>query len=784
MHGFMFKNFEPLERIPLDIEHQLEQTVGQFSSLKNGLPELVKNSKDAYARNNIMDKDKRIIIVLLENSNRDNSTRLGVLDFAGATINDFEGEKEEEYGGWITWSSRSAGKSRLSIDIEAGYGNGGKSFMAAGSTRESSMHSSKNNRRTKMGFRPEMLFKPGYYLEDGQKIRNITDHEPNESLKKTLLPYSISFEEIIEICPEFLDRNNWTFVELIGIKDIADKWDKYSIDIAINTLKTHGQASLTIDTSNVYVIVNGKLYEGPITRELPEPLEYFKDPFEYSIPNTLIDPISKEVIDFNQGTDEKLIIYTSKKVLKLRPNHQPINTLRIKSDRNIVAVYPMGELASMGVSGQLYGNITCSSLSSDDYMGQLRLRLNDTKLTRALMNWISECLLEISEEVHKQVSENHTFKEKTEVEEKLDIFRDLMKDFLEKGDIFSGSDSGSKPGGKNKKKKNPPGEIDRVRLEDDIGFLSIPIGIKIPVKHEAIDANNKIVPHRNFRWESEPRNILEFDGGGNIKGLAAGKASLWIEEIESGIRSDILTITVEDIVNVSFAPQKNILKQGEKISLNIQAINTEGYVPSRLALKYDVLPKDHGRVGRLGFFSAGNEKGRVKITASYGPNEADKSECYIEISDEKKKIIKTEFSGGGAPYIILCGNEAPGCTDFPEQQRTHKTNPEEPTIIMYEPFWRKRNIIWINPESAESKRVRRRTKGSSILGKLTTKTYTEFLVLKTFEILKLIKAEQIIGETEKITPMQMIETLAMAETDVSKYIETAFEIVDGWYVNE
>ncbi len=119
--------FEPLPDIPMDKSFTLEQLTGRFQSVRDGLPELVKNSKDHYSRVGILDKVQRQIVVLVSLDMR----RLGVLDLGGA--------REIDFDGWQMWSSREAGRPELRSDIEAGHGNGGKAFMVRGSTRESYM---------------------------------------------------------------------------------------------------------------------------------------------------------------------------------------------------------------------------------------------------------------------------------------------------------------------------------------------------------------------------------------------------------------------------------------------------------------------------------------------------------------------------------------------------------------------------------------------------------------------------------------------------------------------
>ncbi|MHC1679928.1 MAG: hypothetical protein AB9860_01585 [Methanomassiliicoccales archaeon] len=770
------EDFQPLEETPIDIDYQLEQLVRQFNTIKSGLPEAPKNSKDAYARNYITDKAERIIMIILEDGNDKHPSLLGILDFAGASISDFEGDPGQHYGGWKTWSSRTSSKSTVSKEIEGGFGNGGKAFMKGVSTVEASMHSSKNGRRTKMGFRPKSGFTPGYFMEKGVAIKNITDEDPIDSLDHALDNYSINKDDVLKYAPFLINRKNWTLVELVGIKDVNRHWSKSAIELVVTTLKESGQCVLTIETTNVFVIHNGKLVEGPLKHESLEPMDQFKDPFVNEIPEVLIDPITKEKIAFTRGNF--LIVKTSKKMLNLNPQLKPLNTLRIRSGPNIVGYYKMSEIAPAGIYGRLFGELTCDCLTPDDYSGQLRMNLNFTPRTRALEEWVREKLDEIGQVVAESLSGNVSNRERMEVEKRLLSFRKAMAEFLEPEEVSKGPGSGGAKGGHEPKVKKEPESVDKVVLEGGVGFVSIPTGVTIPIQHEALDANGRVVPGCYFAWYCDPVT-LEMDGGGNIKSAIPGRTSLWIKELDSGITSEALEVNVYEIKSVTLNPEKTTLMRGERSSLNVSAIAAGGESPQRLALEYEVLPKGTGEVGKLGFFTAGDEPGNVMIKARFGPGD-NEAVAYIEISDEKKERKPTMYKGGGVPYIVLCGNEAPGCTDLPMAARTKPANPEEPTIIMYEPDWSKRNIIWINPESAESRRVKSRSRGNAPMSRINTKTYAEFLALKCFEILKLLRAQQLLGVDAQISPINMIESLARAEIEAAPFIDHAYKLVDGW----
>ena len=105
-----------------------------------------------------------------------------MLDFAGARLADFDG--------WTEWSSRTAGRGELSDDIEAGHGNGGKSFMVWGATDFAFLESCFEGKRTRMGFtndRPAVRYKPGPALENGIKQEDVDEPAPETRLANFLV---------------------------------------------------------------------------------------------------------------------------------------------------------------------------------------------------------------------------------------------------------------------------------------------------------------------------------------------------------------------------------------------------------------------------------------------------------------------------------------------------------------------------------------------------------------------------------------------------------------------
>lgn len=190
------------DEIPIDPEATLDQLTGRFRSLRDGLPELVKNSKDQYSRLGITDADDRQIVVVFSTDAR----TLAVIDFAGAPAENFKG--------WTTWSDPSAGKVDLAADIEAGHGNGGKAFMVRGATKRAFLESCFDGKRTRKGFvndQPGRRYKPGFGIVDDVEIDDVKEAEPAKCLKDILRSLGATLADLPPpVMAAFEARNAYT----------------------------------------------------------------------------------------------------------------------------------------------------------------------------------------------------------------------------------------------------------------------------------------------------------------------------------------------------------------------------------------------------------------------------------------------------------------------------------------------------------------------------------------------------------------------------------------------
>src|SRR5262245_66556390 len=77
--------FQFRDRIPIDVPHTLMQLLSRFKGVRDGLPELIKNSKDQYSRLGVTDIAIRTIVVVSNTTER----HIAFIDFSRATSDQF-----------------------------------------------------------------------------------------------------------------------------------------------------------------------------------------------------------------------------------------------------------------------------------------------------------------------------------------------------------------------------------------------------------------------------------------------------------------------------------------------------------------------------------------------------------------------------------------------------------------------------------------------------------------------------------------------------------------------
>jgi hypothetical protein len=741
----------------MDKSFTLEQLTGRFQNARDGVPELVKNSKDHYSRLGIIDKAQRQIVVLVSPDMR----KLGVLDFGGAQEPDFEG--------WQKWSSRTAGRAELGSDIEAGYGNGGKSFMVRGSVRESYMCGCSDGKLTKMGFQnddPSLRFHPGWYKDDrGRRIKSVPAESAEDELTRELRQFGVLSVKNLPAPSRqaFSHRKAFTLVVVDGVRDWVNTRSRETLVNRLPyDLASHPQAALTIDTCSVWVMKGTQVLQpGILQVDLPDPFPGFEEPKRIVVPDDLIDPRTKERI--RTGPPEKFLeIRTSRKALRIGEN-RAINVVRVRNERNVVANWAVSELAPMASSTFLFGTLQVPALKEEHLVGAERQALADTPLVRALREWCEGELTEIAQRIQRAQASKDSPEDRDATNDALRRLRELMRQFLK----LEGASDGHHP-------REYGSIIHEILLEPEKTELTVATGTVVPLVFKCYERDKeKRLPILKPRVHlvADPVGVVSFNGFSSIVALTSGNCKIRLENLQGTVRSNEIAINSVEVADATIGGPDRELKQGETVQLEISALGQDAKPIHGVFYEISIDELDLGRVGRTGKFTAGGAEGTATLHLKYSP--ASEATCKVVVGPEKVDR-PPPTPRGDVPLLLLCGTPAPGREELPEAQRTYPPGPSYPTIIDYEPQWE--DVVWINLMSAEALKVRGSRGPTGAIG-IRNQTVYQFLALKTFEVLRRLKVKQEFEEKTG-TGVEFLQVMSQAEIDAAPFLEKAYEIVD------
>lgn len=754
----MEQTFEPMPDIPMDKSFTLEQLTGRFQNVRDGLPELPKNSKDQYVRLGIDNKDLRQILVIVSQDN----SRVGVLDFGGARETDFEG--------WHKWSSRDAGRTALGTEIEAGYGNGGKAFMVRGSERESFMCGLADGKLTKMGFKnddPSLRYKPGWY-RDGENglVRSLPAIDPRVELNKNLEHFGVSINDLPpSIQNAFNARKSFTFVVVDGVKEWVNSGKR---DAAVRRLPydlmSHPQMALTVDTCSVWVLRGSSLlFPGPLKLEPLDPLLGFETPVRITVPDSLVDPQSDDAVTTGPKGDKFLELKTSGKNLRLGGN-RPLNVIRIRNSRNVVGNWSIAELVPMATSGFIYGTLKLPALEGQHLAGAERQSLADTPLTRGVREWVEENVRDLATKIQRAQMAREKEEDRDVTNDALRRIREIMRKFLDVEPAGTG--------------RNEYGSIvHEIVLEQGKDELIVPVGTTVPLVFKCYERDkDRRLPVLKARVHlvADPLGVVSFNGFGSIRAERAGVCTAHLEKLDGTVRSNQIYIRAVEVANADLTGPPGLLKQGEIVQLGIRAEATDGSPVQGAVWEFSVDELDLGRVGRTGVFSAGRVEGPAIVQVKYGQTDEAISQAKVVVGPEK--VERQPPNRGDIPLLLLCGTTAPGREDLPEGQRTHPPGAEYPTIIDFDPQWE--NVVWLNLQSPEAHKVRQSKGGTSGATKITAKVVYQFLALKCFEVLRRLKVRQLY-EDQQVTANEFLRAMSEVETGAAGFLDATYKLVDN-----
>ncbi len=445
-----------IKEVPNVIDDHLLDIIGnefKFDHVK-GMAEWLKNSVDAYRRNDIRQEDQNVIFRF---------TDLGVtnpiiecIDFVGMTKVDIDGSFKR-------WGDPNAAKrgNKTKNKLYGGHGNGGKFYM-------------------------RQMFKESYFITYKNGILNVFGFSENKKYgfadgyheKKMPLKQALDFAEIGNVVPKDVRKKiedgitGFTVVQGVGPEGVRGK---FKIAREIERLRNHPQSRRIITRSKVTVIHNDDVLYSPLKPNELEPHENFEEPRIIEVPSQLTTRSGSELVTVEMANAKyppgKLVLRTSREPLARGGHLGELNRIDILGEIGVIGSYSLYE---MGVTvfpaaAFIYGefgpaNEGDSSILEDeknDCVSNDRSKLVVNDKTNALIEWIAKNVDDFAGEIAALEREKQKLDQKDITSKFNDVLNEWKNKHMNKimSDLFGGGDGGgrgSEDGGRAETQVTPP----------------------------------------------------------------------------------------------------------------------------------------------------------------------------------------------------------------------------------------------------------------------------------------------------------------------------------------
>jgi hypothetical protein len=671
--------YTPDDDIQVHEEGAVRLICAPFQSHENGLPEWLKNPADEYARNDVAEAD-RVIVLLLDNGRRGSNATISVLDFSGMTADAIEND-------FRVWADPEASR-RGSVSglIQGGHGNGGKCY-ACMMFEDAVLHTCKNGRGSRYGVRGGSV--QFGYVPDRANGRDFEVVDPSAALESALVSIGASTAVLPQEARDAFARSQgFTLFTGRGPKGYGSRIPAARL---VAQLADHPQMTATLDFARVHVIVNGRILPtaNPLVLEPVEPDAAFPEDRIIPVPEELVDPstaLTVSTTEDGQLPAGELVLRTSNVRMTHSRRQRHVMVYRAQSGR--VGYRPIGAL---GVQSpfmmRIYGE--CSLMALESYKQNQRAELADSPLTRAVEGFIATKIEELArefEELDRRTYDQQERDELSRINEALDRWKNQF--MSEMFDSMWGPDDGGTP---------PPEPRELlpigipVRIEIGLSHRRAGIGVAFRPTIRFYDANDVHIRSTPYEWVSDDTNVAWVDPDLNVVNtFAHGQTTISARTLDGRVTSNLKELEVVTIRNVELTPRELEVPAGSRRSIDATCILSDGSTTSDIYLIWTESDSSVARVSAAGSIF-GFEPGRTEVTAG-------DDRCLA--ADPSVVTVTSDQGGGdgdrhgrGFPRILVSGIDADPETDEPVI-----FSREDPPVGQ-RPQDFDRNIWWINSAS-------------------------------------------------------------------------------------
>lgn len=593
--------YTPDQDIKVHEEGAIRLLCKAFQSHEHGVPEWVKNSADEYARLNVPE-DRRAIVLIFCDGAGDSPASISCLDFGGMTSRVIE----ENFRIWADPEAAARGNGRKGI--QGGHGNGGKCYMTQMFEHYSLLQTVKRGRFCRYGVKGESV-RFGY-IPNRSQGRDVPVNDLRSALQEALALIVVGFDPVEKVTARAIrEADGFTLVTGFGPKGYGNRIPFRQL---LDSLQSHPQTIQTLHFCKVYVIVNGHVFNQGKPLTLPEipPMRGAEKPRIIAVPETLRDPRSEqEVSTTNNGRSPagELVLRTSG--VSMRWARKWRHNIVFKAHSGYIGFVDVPELdVQSPYRDRIYGDCTLERL--EEYKQNDRRRLADSPLTRAVIRWIGDEVERYCREFEARERRRYGQEEKDEVSrmnEALDRWKNKLLKTVLQG--FWGGDGDVPP----PPPPLPSGKVARMELRLTHNIAGIGVSFRPILKF--FDRVGKQIRGVPIRWVSDDTNVAMVDEDLSIlTTFSPGETTIYAETVDGGVRSNSVPLSVVHVYDIRIEPSVIELPVGSRYKLDAVCRLANGDEISGVLLVWTESDSSIARVSSSGSVYAAAE-GQTEVTA-------------------------------------------------------------------------------------------------------------------------------------------------------------------------
>lgn len=715
-----------------------------FNSHKKGLPEWLKNAREAYLRRNVDEAFRQIAI----NYQRDSASQyLECIDFVGISGADIEKN-------YLEWANPDAASSGLkSGQAEGGQGNGGKAYL-------------------------RQMFAQGYFISICDSTLSVVsfidekkyhlDFIPNDQSGKDANGDSPALPSIRSYAAGWLKAFNLPPDHNITIVRGVTPTKPIDIDRLSEELQQSPQARQTLRTCTVQFFTNHRQ---------PKPLQIHEPPLHPDFPTAIVVKVPTK-LPYNgiEVPTTKLPEYGDGE-LELRVSAKPLHGQALSNWNRIdfhgagISVIAHKDIPELPLqypqyASHIFGRCSVPLLVNpkDNYEMQGRGTLNEGLLSAALYRFIGAEADKILGKLAKALENTAAGKKRKNLVRLNATLAAWIESKLPNIGGFSETGTGEGGGKPERKKREQKQHDPAVLVKIHRDKLDICLGVtSYELRAVAYDAANKPVPAGRVTWKSNDPSIVAIDTQtGRVDPRKVGVSTI-VVRTETGLTSLPMLVQVFEATEIKIkttSPAK--LGSNRRLPISVVVTTPGGHTVKNPALEWHTTSRFIVSVGQDGV-AVGGEIGDAQVTAVARDVESN----ALEIEVEKGAAGKPKGGGKGRPQILLSDQDT-----CPFDHSRVVLNETDPPVYQrpYKPDY-DNNVFWINLQHPLAAELLKAGEES-----VRWRTYHFERVVDVFVM---IEVRRQFGDNEQLDADQLLDEINVVKTEIYTLART--ELFDLLY---